>query len=71
VMRVSVAPFRLTIPTALSLDGEVGLLPSFDPGRHHEHVLVSKLDGAPGAFVAGRSSLVLAVEDERRVLVGG
>ena len=36
-----------------------------------EHVLVTELQGAPGALVAGGSMLVGAVEDERGVLVGG
>jgi len=68
---MSLAPFRLTIPRVLFLDGEAGALPSRDPGRHDEHVLVTELDGAPGAFVARGSRLVETVEDQRRVLVRG
>ena len=46
------------------------MLPADDAGRHDEHVLVPELQGAPGALVAGVSTLVIALEDERRALVG-
>src|SRR5262249_25100722 len=45
------------------------LLPSVEAGRHHVHVRISKLHGAPGAAMARVSMFVLTVEDERGGLV--
>src|SRR5262245_23721588 len=52
------------------LHGEPCFLPADDSGGHDKDVLVTEVLGAPGAHFASVSTLVVTVEDERRVLVG-